>query len=144
MLLPQEYIPAAAYLGLLAKLSRVGSGEMPGAGWVAVPGMLLWADSPCGLLEAGGIGHWSTQSCLWGRNARRRIPNPTCTGSAPSQHILGRPRPPGTWQSPALCVLPLCYFPFKDHMWQQISSGGQSPLSPFFLAWDLFLSACAL
>lgn len=32
------------------------------------------------------------------------------------------------------CFLPLCYFLFKDHTWQQISSGGQSPLSWFFLA----------
>lgn len=65
------------------------------------------------------------------------IQEPTCAGSAPQPAYagdLGKPRLPGTWQSPAPSFPPLCPFLLKDYMRQQISSGGQSPPSCLFLA----------
>lgn len=69
-----------------------------------------------------------------GVNARRRHHlNPPALAQLPSQHMQG------AWGDQVLAgtrtvFSSLCPFLFKDYMWQQISSGGQSPPSCFFLA----------
>lgn len=77
----------------------MASGEMPRAECVAVLGM-LWAVSPSGLLEAGGFGQGSRQECQ-----EEASPKATCTGSAPSQQILGLGVTQASRYLPVTCTL---------------------------------------
>lgn len=108
MLLPQEYIHAAAYLWLLENLPKPFTGGKWGSAksWMCC---CLW-DAALGSLPMWIVGSRRDWALIHPQLPPRQecqeeaSPKPTCTGPAPRQHILGLGEtwPAATWQSPAL------------------------------------------